>query len=520
MRHTTLSVCLLALSAQASLGAPPESVTLTIDPVAHNKPYTGRLYVCFVPGESPDDGAVIGAMHDWFNPAPLASWDVAGVTPGEPISLDLSDALFHMHERYEAAWGSGVWTARAVARLSPDSPKAGTGAGDLLSDPVTIDMDAQTGASFTLDTVVAPRAFPETETDKHFALRSQRLSEFHGRDVMLHAGVRLPEGYHDTLRADPYATFPVVYIVTGFGGTHRELARYAGFYTRGIEDTTGAIIVVPDATNYWGHSVFANSEVTGPWGDALVHELIPAIEAVYRGAGPEHRYVTGVSSGGWSSLWLQLEYPGAFAGCWSHAPDPVDFRAFQTPDIYDPATNYYDTADGEPRPIARRTDPNGNDNVMLTSRAFIARETVLGPGGQIESFEAVFSPANPDGTPQQLFDRETGAISSETASTWEPYDITKKMLKEAGTKGPALAGKVRVYGGEIDNFYLGESVALLRDALLEAGVDLASFDDATTPTADADVRVIPGMTHTLYQEGNAAMWATIREHWSQRHISR
>ena len=127
----------------------------------------------------------------------------------------------------------------------------------------------------------------------------------------------------------------MVYSITGFGGTAKSIA---GWERRMREDSTldGCIIVVPDASNLYGHSVFCDSDSIGPWGHALVYELIPALEEKFGGAGAEQRYATGVSSGGWSSLWLQVTYPQEFAGCWSHVPDPIDFFDFQQINLYEP----------------------------------------------------------------------------------------------------------------------------------------------------------------------------------------
>ena len=147
------------------------------------------------------------------------------------------------------------------------------------------------------------------------------LSKFHGAPYTLKAGVMLPRDYDGT------AKYPVLYSVTGFGGDHTSIRRWLG---RVKEDDVldQCIIVVPDASNRYGHSVFCDSASIGPWGQALVQEMIPALELEFGGAGPEERYVTGISSGGWSSLWLQVAYPEAFAGCWSHVPDPIDFFDF------------------------------------------------------------------------------------------------------------------------------------------------------------------------------------------------
>ncbi|MEO1717098.1 MAG: alpha/beta hydrolase, partial [Planctomycetota bacterium] len=294
---------------------------------------------------------------------------------------------------------------------------------------------------------------------------------------------------------DDIRTYPVVYYVTGFSGNESEVLRYMERMPH-PELMGDAIVVGLDATNYWGHSVFADSAVTGPWGAALVEELISELEAEFRGAqDAEHRYVTGISSGGWGSLWLQIEYPEVFAGVWSHVPDPVDFNAFQTVDIYADGANIYDYADGSPRPLGRR-----GEEVMLWARDFIERERVLGPGGQIGSFEAVFSPALEDGTPTLLFDRDTGLIDPRVAEAWKAYDIRRKLEREWDDKQDSLSGKLRVYGGEMDNFYLGEAVDMLAEAMEAMG-------------ADEEIVVIEGLPHTFHWEGDADMWRTMAERW-------
>ena len=377
-------VAAVSLSQHAAADA-PESLTLTLDPIAYGtvadgETYSGRVYVVFAPGPAPESRTPLERMHDWFTPPPLASWDVEGVLPGEPFKVTGLDRL-HMHESFRESWGTGVWHAQAVARVSLDSPRPGEGEGDLYSPVFKVDMNMEGTAIATPEAVLSQRVthepFDESERIKRFTLRSNALSEFHGRDVFMEASVSLPDGWAPAAERVEHVSYPVVYVVTGFGGSPEGINRYLRAYAQGVDDGAGfsaedAIVVVPDATAYWGHSTFANSATNGPCGDALVYELAPAIEAVFGGAGPGHRYVTGISSGGWASLWLQAAYPDSFAGCWSHAPDSVDFRAFQTVDIYSDDANLYTYAGGDGgvdgtgrRPIARRTDADGNDTVRI-----------------------------------------------------------------------------------------------------------------------------------------------------------
>lgn len=484
---------LLVFSAASSVLAQPEAIEITIDPSVRSEAYSGRVYLVLAPTDS-GNRTPREQLNSWFGPPPVIAWDVQDIEPGEAVTLSGFD-LMHAGN-FGESWREGEWSAQVVARVSPDSPKPGEGDGDLYSEPVTIDMDSfeeddMSLGSFTLNQEYDKPVFAGTDQTKLFTMTSGLLSEFHGRAVEMRASVTLPDSWFE----DDERTYPVVYYVTGFGGNEREALMYLGRMPH--QELIGDTIVVGlDATNYWGHSVFADSAVTGPWGAALTEELIPAVEAEFRGAqDAEHRYVTGISSGGWGSLWLQVEYPETFAGVWSHVPDPVDFDAFQTVDIYADGANIYEYADGSPRPVGRR-----GEEVMLWARDFIERERVLGPGGQIGSFEAVFSPRLENGTPALLFDRDTGAIDPNVAEAWKSYDIRRKLEREWDDKQDALEGKLHVYGGSMDNFYLGEAVGMLAEAMDELG-------------ADEEIVVIDGMPHTFHWEGDADMWRTIAERW-------
>ena len=188
--------------------------------------------------------------------------------------------------------------------------------------------------------VPAPSKWIET-----VEIHSRLLSDFHGRDVYLRAAVVFPLGY------DPNgaSTYPVIYRIPGLYGRHTNawdwIMEQEGVAWRQDDWPIRALLVFLDPDVPLGHSTFANSENNGPVGTALVEELIPAIERRFVQGDPESvtRFLSGHSSGGWASLWLQIQYPGLFDGTWSTAPDPVDFRAFQLIDIYSD-TNAYTTA--------------------------------------------------------------------------------------------------------------------------------------------------------------------------------
>ncbi|MFA6043648.1 MAG: alpha/beta hydrolase-fold protein, partial [Phycisphaerales bacterium] len=290
--------------------------------------------------------------------------------------------------------------------------------------------------------------------------------------------------------------YPAAYFITGFGGDHRSAFGLVSMVDRSpVADR--CLIIVPDPTCGLGHSVFADSANNGPWGKALTEELIPAVEKQFHGPGNaaareagSKRYVFGISSGGWSSLWLQVTYPDVFDGVWSHCPDPVDFRDFQRIDLHGMDANMYKDEKGERRPLARQSG-----KVTIWYDDFCRQETVLGPGGQIHSFEAVFSPRE-GGQPRALFDRATGAVDPVTAKAWEPYDIRLKLEREWPTLKEKLAGKVHIYAGQLDTFYLDGAVRLLKESLSTLG-------------SDADVQIIDGMPHQIHPAGIKAMFETI-----------
>jgi pimeloyl-ACP methyl ester carboxylesterase len=185
----------------------------------------------------------------------------------------------------------------------------------------------------------------------------------------------------------------------------------------------------------------------------------------------------GHSSGGWSSLWLQVTYPDHFNGVWSTSPDPVDFRDFQRIDLTRPGVNMFTDDDGKPRPLARL-----NGEAALYYKAFSDMESVMSHGGQLASFEAVFSARGADGKPKRLWDRATGAVDADVARSWEKYDIRRTLERDWKMLGPKLSGKLHVYTGADDTFYLEGAVKLLQESLKKLD-------------SDAVVEIVPGRDH-------------------------
>jgi hypothetical protein len=224
-------------------------------------------------------------------------------------------------------------------------------------------------------------------------------------------------------------------------------------------------------------------------GEALVDEFIPAIESRFGGARPpSRRFLTGHSSGGWSVLWLQVNYPDRFGGCWATAPDSIDFRDFSGVDLTS-AENLYRDADGQPRPLIERDGAPVSD-----IESYVRSEVKADPvGGQFFSFDAVFSPRGDDGLPMPMFDRESGAIDREVLEAWKRYDIALILRTRWAELAPALAGKLHVWCGEWDTFRLDGAVRLLKQDLAAMG-------------SDVDVLIVPERDHGSIVRPHPEFW--------------
>ncbi len=339
--------------------------------------------------------------------------------------------------------------------------------------------------SLLLAPLRAQNAFPETDTLKLFERRSELLSAFWGRDMSIRASVVLPSD----LRADE--KLPVCYSIHGFGGSHRSAIRRAPELADAMAKgtTPRLLFVFLDAQFSLGHHEFADSVNNGPWGKALTTEFVPALEQHFHAfAAPTARFLTGHSSGGWSSLWLQVTYPDFFGGTWSTAPDSVDFRDFTGIDVYR-FSNAFTDPDGKPIQLMRR-----NGEFVTSIEQFVEKELAQRDhGGQFMSFNAVFSPRGEDGRPMLLFDGKTGAIDRFVAESWRKYDIGLILRENWATLGPKLRGKLHVFIGTQDTFRLEGACYLLRDDLKKLG-------------SDAEIVFAEGRDHGTLSRPHAELW--------------
>ncbi|MCA9053441.1 MAG: hypothetical protein KDA75_06370 [Planctomycetaceae bacterium] len=468
--------------------APHLEFRLKFSASVRQEPFTGRVYVFLAPGNPQplSDG------ENWFNPQPLLAKDVVDLRPGEEVILSPDD-VDTLRDPFD--WSTvdcRGYTAQSLMRFNPWGRKVTSGAGNAFS-PAVVVQENEPPTVLTCDTLLADSPVMESRECRLFSVPSTLLSEFYGRDVDVQGMVLVPAGYFE----HPERRYPVLFSVPGFGGSAADAFRRSPLResnTLGVE----FIRVTLDPSCPLGHHAFVDSANNGPWGTALVQEFLPALAAEYRTIdAPRGRLLTGHSSGGWSSLWLQVNWPDVFGGVWSLAPDPVDFRDFQQINIYRPGENMYVDPQGQRRPLARAAD-----RVLLWYDSFCHREDVLGPGGQLHSFEACFSPHGEDGSPQRLWNRETGDIDPAVAAAWTAFDIRLVLQDRWNQLAPKLAGKLRIHMGTLDTFYLDGATVLLKEALRELGSDAvvelhAGADHGSFLTREMRERVAQEMAETV-----------------------
>jgi Putative esterase len=322
---------------------------------------------------------------------------------------------------------------------------------------------------------------------KHIRIQSDVLTKFWGRPTYLGAVVLLPDGW-DT---HPDAHYPLIVEQDHFsrdlpgimafriqppsdnlkGGELRAAKNGYKLYQDWTAGRLPRVIVmsIQHATPYFDDSYAVNSENVGPYGDAITQELIPYIEKQFRGIGQGWaRSVYGGSTGGWESLASQVFYPDFYNGAWVFCPDVVDFRAYMTMNLYDDKNAFWIESPYArvPRPSVRQPDGLILSTMEQMNRYELVQGTHSRSGEQLDTWQAVFSTVGDDGYPKPIFNKRTGEIDHEVAKYWkEHYDLSAIMQRDWKTLGPKLAGKLHLYVGEADTFYLDRAVHLLKDYL-------------------------------------------------------
>jgi len=448
-------------------------------------PLDGRLLVFAKAGKG-DNEVDMNEFHpgeSW-----IAAMDVTHLMPGGSVEID-ADAM--AYPKPFSALPAGDYEVQAVLDVDHTYNYKGRTPSDWISAVVPLMHWSPANAEATLTLAshpeedpqraeafakarasVAPGAIEEVE------MMSPALTKFWGRPVTVRSWVVLPPGYAQ----HPEEKYPTVYWTHGFGGAQEsDLMSAVEVRNRMVRGAMPPMIwVFLDESCPQGTHEFADSVNNGPWGTALTSEFIPMIETKYRmDARPAGRFLNGHSSGGWATLQLQVNYPHVFGGTWSTSPDPSDFHDFTGPDLYAAHANVYRRADGTAYPIMRM-----NGKVVATLEEFAQMERVIGPyGGQITSFEWVFSPKADSGAPKPMFDRVTGDVDPAVVAYWhEHYDLAFVTEKNWAKNGEMLRGRIHLMVGTADTFYLDGAAHRFEARLKALG-------------AEPHFSYLPGRTH-------------------------
>jgi S-formylglutathione hydrolase FrmB len=438
---------LLLLAAFLYVAGNSQTVQVSYTAAAFGGPFSGKV-ILYLNKENKNPKNAPALLESF----PCFSIEVRDVKPGTAVVFDDRAAAFPVKlsdlERGEY-YIQAVWDRYQEGRSISRSP------GNFYSLPLKANLTKDVKASFSLncDQVVPQQKFTDTKFAKEFRVASHLLSGSQGMPVTVDAVVLLPQEYY----SQPNRQFPVLFLVSGYGADYH---RYSGDTTAYSSpfDTVSCITVYLDGSCVGGHSVYANSDNNGPWGDALIKEFIPQLEKSYRCNGA--KLLRGHSSGGWTALWLQTHYPEVFAGCWSSSPDPVDFRSFLRVNLYEEENMYY-SKDGWAHVVATIA----GFAPVATMKQWYQQEFVLYRGEQMHSFNQVFSAKGPDGQPIPICDPVTGAIDKSCFGHWKSYDICAYLRNNWTALEKGLQGKIRVSVGNQDNFLLNYAVHMLDDEM-------------------------------------------------------
>jgi hypothetical protein len=497
--------------AGARPGETPLKIAVSFGPELSREALDGRLLLLFSTDDSVEPRFQISDTS--LRSQQVFGIDVEGMKPGEEKIFDSKalgypvgsfddlrigtysvQALLHRYETFHRADGH-------VVKLPMDRGEGqqwSRAPGNLYSTPQKMLISTREDKTVRIRLDKAIPQIPDPPTTKyvkHERIRSELLSKFWGRDMYLGAHILLPEGF-DT---HPNARYPLVInhghfpeTIDGWRETppdpnvkceysdrfhldcYNRIQQEAAYQL--YKDWTAPnfprmlVIEIQHANPYYDDSYAVNSENLGPWGDAIVKELIPYIEKKYRALGAGWaRSMYGGSTGGWESLGAQIFYPDDFNGCYAACPDPIDFRAYTVVDIYKDDFAYEWTGPFKVVPTPGYRDYLGH--ISATLRQMNQMELVLGThsrsGGQWDIWEAVYSPVGPDGYPKRIWDKQTGVIDHNVAKYWqEHYDLSYILRRDwSRGLGKKLQGKIHIYVGEADNYYLNNAVYLIEEFL-------------------------------------------------------
>jgi hypothetical protein len=502
-------IALIAVMAGASIGQPQKPLRFEVSFQAslHAGPADGRVLLVISKKGDPEPRMQVGEALDT---AQMFGTDAENLAPGQAAVIDeaapgypresLRDvpdgeyfvqAVLSVYETFHRSDGH-------VVKLHMDQGEGqhwNLSPGNLYSEPKKVRIERSSGNTLRVElTKIIPPISPPKDTKyiKHFRIESQLLSKFWGRPMYIGGVVLLPDGFDE----HPDARYPVMYYQGHFTKSFAtpvefretpppaDLKDYdrtvAAYSYKFYQDWTAGrlprmlIVSIQHANPYYDDSYAVNSANVGPYGDAIIQEFMPYVEKTYRAIGePWARVLYGGSTGGWEALAQQVFYPDVFNGSWCDCPDPVDFRAYETVNIYKDGNAYFMDSPWKlvPRPSDRETD----GMLVATMQDDARMEAALGSRGrsteQLDIWQAVYSPVGSDGYPQPIFDKATGTIDHQVAEYWkEHYDLRYIMERAWKTLGPKLVGKLHIKVGTRDTYYLDRAVHLL-ESFLESTKD-------------------------------------------------
>jgi hypothetical protein len=430
-------------------------------------PENGRLFVVMSSKGQSEPRLTIGQTG--LDASPVFARDIANFASGAIGTIDDKCAAFPIDNLARLPAGDYVIQALFDSNIDLKSLNA---PGNLYSKAAKVHLDPAQGATVRIELTekIPPEQLPtDTDSVKYVRIQSNLLSKFHGRPIYLRAGVILPRGFDSELSK----RYPLRVHIGGYGarftGVQRMMREGSAFRNTWLAaDTPRMVLLHLDGDGPYGDSYQVNSDNNGPFGDAITQELIPYVEQKFRCvAQPWARVLDGGSTGGWVSLALQVFYPDFFNGTWSGFPDGVDFRAFQLINIYEDQ-NAYVNKRGFERPSAREL----NGDVRFTIRHECQMENVMGlgdrftmSGEQWGAWNATYGSRGSDGRPAPLWDAKSGKINRDLVEHWKKYDLRLLLEQNWKALGPKLRGKITIWVGEADDYFLNNAVHLL-DAFL------------------------------------------------------
>jgi len=464
-------------------------VTFTED--AHKGDLTGRIYVMISKNgnRAPKDQIGLTGVPFWgenvFSLKAGQYGEIDHTVFGHPLE-SIADipageyfvqAFINVYTEFKRSDGHTLWMHNdqwegQSWRRSP---------GNMYSDvkKIFIDPGKTQNIELSCNTVIPPLPeLKDTEWVKRIKFKSKLLSDFWGQPIYLGATILLPKDY----KKNPDVYYPVNYIQGHFstraphgfreGNAGSTISRRGGSSMSDFwkSDDCPRMIAVTfqHPCPYYDDSYVVNSPNVGPYDDAIMKELIPRVEEEFRIIKePWARILSGGSTGGWISYAMQVFHPDFFGGTYSLCPDPLDFHYYQIVNIYEDENAFYSEHDWVKveRPNTRGTD--GNIRTTMSNENHY--ELVVGDknrsGGQWDIWEAAYSPIGEDGYPKRVWDKKTGVIDHEVAEEWKKWDIHHYLKENWKTIGPKLEGKLHIYTGDMDSYYLNNAVVLIEEFL-------------------------------------------------------